>query len=287
MIWTTRITEMTKTKYPLIMGAFSRWSTIEFAAAFSNAGGLGIFTALNTNIDNFRNELQKMKELTDFPFGINISVFHDSKRTKEDYLHYVEIALDEGVEIFTTSAYQAPFIGEKVHESDCYWIPKVPLLKHALSAEKAGADAITLMGMESAGYKNRYQHTTLVNITVGKKILKVPLIAAGGIGNARGFLGALAMGAGAVCLGTAILSTKESPLEQRRKEKRLNTDITIKEYNMHYQGKGGFPSPSVAVLPKKIISMKSLLDGIMDEAESILKSWGFTKQEFNTINKIS
>ncbi|MCK4286239.1 MAG: nitronate monooxygenase, partial [Candidatus Lokiarchaeota archaeon] len=130
MIWKTRITKLTKTKYPLIMAAFWRHGITEFAASFSNAGGFGTIAALNYDIKDFKGELQKMEELTDKPFGVNLTVDRPRGRTdenakKEEYLSYIEVAINAGVEIFTTSSYQALYIGERVHEAGCYWFPKV------------------------------------------------------------------------------------------------------------------------------------------------------------------
>ena len=291
MIWKTRITKLTKTKYPLIMAAFWRHGITEFAASFSNAGGFGTIAALNYDIKDFKSELQKMKELTDKPFGVNITVDRprgtDADTKKEEYLRYIEVAINEGVKIFTTSSYQALYIGKRVHEVGCYWFPKVPLLRHAISVENAGADAITLMGMESSGYKNPLQHSTLVNLTMGRKILKVPIIAAGGLGDARGFLGALTMGAEAICLGTAILVTEESPFSTEKKESWINTDIFSKDYHqrLYHLKLGGTSVPSPAVGYKnKIVPLKDLIENIMSNAENILKSLGFPKDEFNTIS---
>jgi nitronate monooxygenase len=274
------------------MAAFARLGIIEFAASFSNAGGLGIITGLNYELINFKRKLQKMQELTDKPFGVNLTVvptgigFSNANITNEDYLKYLEIALNEGVNIFTTSAYQATFLGERIHEAGCYWFHKCALMRHALSAEKVGADAITLIGMEAAGFKNPYQHTTLVNLTMGKKLLNIPVIAAGGIGDARGFLGALALGAEAVCLGTAILTTKESPLLPQIKDDWMNTDIFSEDYHrkLYHLTLGPTRVPSSAIgLQKKIIPLKNLIKNIINEAEEILNLWGFTKEEFNTL----
>ena len=290
MNWTTRITQLTRTKYPLIMAAFAGLGKTEFAASFSNAGGLGIITALNYKLSDFKKQLQKMQKLTDKPFGINLTVippevrFVDGSITKDDYLKYLEIALNDGVNIFTTSAYEATFLGERIHEAGCYWFHKCALMRHAQSAEKAGADAITLIGMEASGFKNPFQHTTLVNLTMAKRLLKVPIIAAGGIGDARGFLGVLAMGAEAVCLGTAILTTKESPLSIDIKNDWINMDIFTEDYHKnlyHFALKGTrVPSPAIG-FQKKIIPLKDFIENLMNNAENILKSWGFTKAEFN------
>lgn len=291
MIWKTRITQLTKTKYPLIMAAFAGFGRTEFAASFSNAGGLGIITALNYKIDRFKEQLEKMKSLTDKPFGVNLTVLPPGVRlingnlTKEDYFNYLEIALNEGVSIFTTSAYQSTYLGEKIRDIGCNWFHKCALLRHAISAERAGADAITLVGMEATGFKNPYQHTTLVNLTMAKKLLSVPVIAAGGIGNARGLLGALAMGAEAVCLGTAILTTEESPAPITTKNLWLNTDITTEDYHSklyhHSLGATRVLSPAIAH-QTEIVALKSFIENLMNEAGDILHSWGFTKEEFNT-----
>lgn len=290
MNWTTRITQLTRTKYPLIMAAFAGLGKTEFAASFSNAGGIGIITALNYKLSDFKNQLEKMQELTSKPFGINLTVlppgvrFVDGSITEDDYLKYLEIALNEGANIFTTSAYEATFLGERIHEAGCYWFHKCALMRHAQSAEKAGADAITLIGMEASGFKNPFQHTTLVNLTMAKRLLKVPIIAAGGIGDARGFLGVLAMGAEAVCLGTAILTTKESPLSIDIKNDWINMDIFTEDYHKnlyHFALKGtSVPSPAIG-FQKKIIPLKDFIENLMNNAENILKSWGFTKAEFN------
>ncbi|MFX0174663.1 MAG: NAD(P)H-dependent flavin oxidoreductase [Candidatus Hodarchaeota archaeon] len=291
MIWKTRITQLIKTKYPLVMAAFAGFGRTEFAASFSNAGGLGIITALNYKIEEFKTQLKKMKNLTDKPFGINLTVLPPGVRaiggdlTKEDYLNYLDIALNEGVNIFTTSAYQSTYIGEKVRDAGGIWFHKCALLRHAVSAEKAGADAITIIGMEATGFKNPYQHTTLVNITMAKKFLSIPIIAAGGIGNARGFLGVLAMGAEAVCLGTAILTTEESPAPISAKNLWLNTDITTVDYHrqLYHRSLGATRVLSPAIAYQKEISpLKSFIENLMNEAEEILHSWGFTKEEFNT-----
>ncbi len=128
MIWKTKISQMMDTKYPIIMGAFAIIGKAEFAAPFSEAGGLGIITALNFNTkEKFRDELKKMKTLTDKPYGVNFSVFppyltEGKKRglNEEHYLDYVEIAIEEGVKVCTTSAYQAPKIGKMLHDAGCY-----------------------------------------------------------------------------------------------------------------------------------------------------------------------
>ncbi|MHA1376003.1 MAG: NAD(P)H-dependent flavin oxidoreductase [Promethearchaeota archaeon] len=295
MIWKTKITRMCGIDYPLIMGAFGGWGKSDFAHSFSEAGGLGMITALNfPEIEDFRKDLQKMKEFTDKPFAVNLSLPHhalnkdfEEESTHERHLKYIEVALSEGCNIFTTSGYKASFIEKRVHEAGAYWIHKCTLLNHALSAEREGADAVTILGLEGTGFKNPISNTTLVNITVAKKHLKIPIVAAGGIGDARGFLGVLAMGADAVCLGTALMTTKECPVPLRVKQKWIKTDIYTEDFYKriyHYNIKN-FMAPSTAIAhSKEVIPMKQFLHELVSNAENVLKSWGFNNDEFNSIN---
>ncbi|MFX0048930.1 MAG: nitronate monooxygenase [Candidatus Hermodarchaeota archaeon] len=296
MIWETSINKMTGTKYPLIMAAFAGLGRTEFAASFSNAGGLGIITALNYKLTSFKSELIKMQSLTDKPFGINLTVLPPGVRafdplsnvTKEDYFKYLEIAIDEGVEVFTTSAYQATHIGERIIEAGCHWFHKCALIRHAISAERTGASAITLIGMEASGFKNPFQHTTLVNITLAKRILKTPLIAAGGIGDARGFLGALGMGAEGVCLGSAILTTKESPASRERKERWLEMNVLSEDYHRqlyHRELRGTRVLSAAIAHQKKLTSIHGFIETMMGEAAEILTSWGFKKDKITVLPK--
>ncbi|MFW9936109.1 MAG: NAD(P)H-dependent flavin oxidoreductase [Candidatus Thorarchaeota archaeon] len=293
MIWKTKITELTAIKYPIIMGAFAGVGRAEFAASFSNAGGLGIITALNFFKDeDFRKEIENMNALTDKPYGINFSIMPPmmakrvpKPKTEESYINFLNIALNEGVKIFTTSAYQAPKIGKIIKEAGCIWFHKCTTIKHAISAENLGADAVTLVGVEGTGFKNPIQNTTLVNITMGKRILKIPIIAAGGIGDARGYLSALAMGADAVCFGTAVMATKECKVSQSYKKKLINQDIFDEEYYkqiFHHQLKDKSVWSMAAGHIDEILTVKEFIENIINNAEMILKNWGFKGEMFNT-----
>ena len=290
MKWKTRMTEMMGTEYPIIMGAFAVLGTADFAAPFSNAGGLGIITALNyKNPKAFQKEIDKMNELTDKPYGINFTITppYGSRlgNPEEHYLEFIDIANDAGVKVITTSAYQAPRIGKIVKDSGCYWVHKCATMKHALAAERTGADAVTIVGLEGTGFKNPYQNTTLINMTMAKKLLKVPIIAAGGIGDARGFLGALAMGADAVCFGTAIMSCTESPSSEKYKQKLITQDIYEEEYykKIYHLELKDSPIGSMALGHcDEIISLKEFIKfKIIKNAEKILLSWGFKGDTIN------
>ncbi len=294
MIWETRITEMTKTEYPIIMGAFAIIGRAEFAAAFSNAGGLGIITALNFNTaEEFQEEIDKMKKLTNKPYGVNFTVWPPQVRSRpgrdqseEAYFDFVDIAIEAGVKVCTTSAYKAARIEKKLHDAGCVWFHKSATVKHAISAERVGADAVTIVGLEGTGFKNPNQNTTLINMTMARKLIKVPLIAAGGIGDARGFLAALAMGADAVCFGSAIMATHESPASDSWKNQVLHQDIWDEQFHKkiyHLQLRDS-PLGSMATgHVDKETSIKEFIDNIVSNTESILKNWGFTGDRFTSM----
>ncbi|MBD3194824.1 MAG: hypothetical protein GF317_07210 [Candidatus Lokiarchaeota archaeon] len=291
MKWNSRIIELINIKYPLIMGAFGGWGKAKFASCFSNAGGLGVIAALNfPDFKDFKNDLLLMNELTSKPYGINLSLPHhnlqlndnrkNQEKTKERYLRYVEIALNLGINVFTTSGYRADFVGRRVHDSGALWVHKCVLIKHALSAEKLGADAITLVGLEGTGFKNPTTQTTLINITNAKKQLKIPIIAAGGIGDANGFLSALLMGADAVCLGTALMETEECPVPDKIKQKWLSSNIFHSSfYNKIYNyNVKNFMAPSTAIGHNdRILSLGDFIKNLIENAENRLKSLGFSK----------
>ncbi|MFX1456498.1 MAG: nitronate monooxygenase [Promethearchaeota archaeon] len=295
MIWNTRITEMVENlQYPIIMGAFAIIGRAEFAAAFSNAGGLGIVTALNSRTtEEFQAEIEKMKKLTNKPYGVNFTVWppqvrqnRDRPLSEESYFNFVDIALEEGVKVITTSAYKAAKIGKKVHDAGAVWFHKSATVKHAMSAERAGADAVTIVGLEGTGFKNPNQNTTLVNMTMARKLIKIPLIAAGGIGNSRGFLAALAMGADAVCFGSAIMATKESPASDAWKRQVLYQDIFDEKFykKIYHLELRDSPVASMAVgHVTEETSIKEFIENIVSKAEHILRSWGITGNEFRTI----
>jgi len=293
MIWKTKITKMMNTDYPIIMGAFAIIGRAEFAAAFSNAGGLGIITALNFRTsDEFQDEIEKMKKLTDKPYGVNFTVWPPQVRersgrsqSEESYFDFVDIALEAGVKVITTSAYKAAQIGKKVHDAGCVWFHKSATVKHAISAENAGVDAVTIVGLEGTGFKNPNQNTTLINMTMGRKLIKVPLIAAGGIGDARGFLAALAMGADAVCFGSAIMATKESPASETWKKQVLYQDIFDEKFYkkiFHLELRDSpIGSMSIGHVNEET-SIKEFIESIVLNAEKILRIWGFEGNEIKT-----
>jgi len=220
MEWRTRITEMLAIKYPIIQGAFGSFGTADFASAVSEAGGLGMITAnaLRTP-EKLRMDIRRARTMTDKPFAVNLSpLIHPGLAAMR------EVAIAERVPVIETAGFRSAEYGRRIKEAGLIWIHKVTTVKHAVTAEQDGADAVCIVGLEGAGFKNPTTLPTLVAIPMAVKRIKIPVIAAGGIGDARGFLAALAMGAEAVLLGTVFMSTKECPISERRKQILIEAD---------------------------------------------------------------
>ena len=148
------------------------------------------------------------------PFGVNLSVGASASINE-----MLEVALAEDIPAIFTAVYRADDIGKRVHEAGRVWIHKVATVRHAIAAERHGADAIIIVGMEGTGFKSVEQLPTLIGITNAVRMIKVPMIAAGGIGDARGMLGAMGMGAEAIYMGTRFMAVKECPISERYKQK--------------------------------------------------------------------
>ena len=219
MEWKTKITEMLGIKYPIIQGAYGGFGTSKIAAPVSEAGGLGIITAgaLRTP-EGLRKDIRKAKSRTDNPIGVNLSI---GMCPQIDEMR--EVAIEEGVSVVETAVYKAEEHGKRLKEAGVKWIHKVATIKHALVAEKQGVDAVVIVGMEGTGFKSVDQLPTLIGITWAAKQIKIPIIAAGGISDARTFLAALAMGAEGVYLGTAFMATQECPISDKHKQYLVHT----------------------------------------------------------------
>jgi len=220
MEWKTRVTELLGCRYPIIEAAFGGFGRAALAAPVSEAGGFGIIeaTALGTP-EKLRKDICKARSMTDKPFGVNLSLIG---HPRIDELR--DVAIEERVSAIFTSAYKAEEHGKHIKEAGIPWIHKVGTIKHALAAERHGADALVVVGIEGEGEKAANHLTTMTTVSMATKMFKIPIIAAGGIGDGRTFLAALAMGAEAVYMGTAFMATKECPIAERHKLALVNAN---------------------------------------------------------------
>lgn len=214
----TRITEMLGIEYPIIQGGMQWLSRAELAAAVSEAGGLGLITAATfPDPEELRDEIQKAKTMTKKPFGVNISmlpVLMEGDITKR----YVDVVVDEKIPVVETSGRNPEPLVPALKEGGVKIFHKVPAVRFARKAETVGADAVTIVGFECGGHPGMDDVTSMILIPKASESLNIPVIAGGGIADARGFMAALSLGAEAVVMGTRFLATKECPAHANFKE---------------------------------------------------------------------
>lgn len=226
MNWDTRVTRLLGSRYPIIQGAFGGFGRSDIAAPVSAAGGFGIITAsaLRTP-ERLREDIHKVRSITDAPFGINFSI---GLCPNVDSM--LDTAIEERVPVIFTSAFRADNYGKRVQEAGLKWVHKVASVQHAVAAERQGADAVVIVGLEGTAFKSIHQLPTLVSISTAVRHIKIPVIAAGGIGDARGFLAALAMGAEGIYMGTRFLATEECPVSDKHKRALVEAQPWDTEY---------------------------------------------------------
>ncbi len=213
MEWKTRVTELLGCKYPILQGAFAGFGDWQFAAAVAETGAHGLITAsVSRTPEQLREDIKRCRDATDGSFGVNLS-FGICPRIEE----MLEVCIEEGVQV-ETAIFKPDSLAPRIKEGGIKWIHKAARVKDALHAESLGADAVIVVGLEGVGFKSPEQLPTLTTVTWGTKQLKVPFIAAGGIGDARGFLGALGMGADGIMMGTAFMATRECPTNEASKK---------------------------------------------------------------------
>jgi nitronate monooxygenase len=207
----TRITEMLGIKYPIIQGAMQWLSRAELAAAVSNAGGLGIISSLTfPSVTELRQEIGKTKSLTSKPFAVNITFLPTTRPV--NYEEYIIASLEEGVSIIETSGRSPEPYMKLLKDARVKVIHKAAAIRHAKTAERLGVDAVTIVGFEAAGHPGMDDVTSLVLIPGAVDAVKIPVIAAGGIADARGLVAALALGAEGVLMGTRFMASQECRL---------------------------------------------------------------------------
>lgn len=199
-----RITEMLGIKYPIIQGAMQDVAKAGLVAAVSNAGGLGVLASGQDTPEQVREEIRKVKELTDKPFAVNLMFLN--KKVPE----IVDVVIEEGVKIVTTGAGTPKLYMPKLKEAGIKVMPVIPNVKIAKKMEELGVDAVIAEGMESGGHIGTMTSQILWPQVVDA--VKIPVIAAGGIADNRGVKAAMAMGAEGVQCGTIFSISKESPV---------------------------------------------------------------------------
>jgi len=219
----TRITELLGIEHPIVQGGMQWVGRAELAAAVSEAGGLGIITALaQPTPDDLRREIEKAQKLTSKPFGVNLTIL--PAITPPPYAEYRQAIIDSGVKIVETAGYKPQEHVDHFKAHGIKVLHKCTAVRHALSAERMGVDAISIDGFECAGHPGEDDVPGLILIPAAADKVKIPMIASGGIGDARGLVAALALGADGINMGTRFMCTKESPIHQKVKEQIVAND---------------------------------------------------------------
>ncbi len=222
------ITNLFNIKYPIVQGGMIWVSGWRLATAVSNAGGLGLIGAGSMYPDVLREHIQKAKQHTDKPFGVNVPLLY------ADIEEIIQIIIDEGVKIvFTSAGNPKKWTGHlKSHGIKVAHV--VSSVKFAQKAEAAGVDAIVAEGFEAGGHNGREETTTLTLIPAVRQVVKIPVIAAGGIATGKQMLAAMIIGADGVQMGSRFVTSEESSAHRNFKEAVLKTGdgdtiLTLKE----------------------------------------------------------
>ena len=202
----TRITDLLNIQYPIIQGGLAYLGNTELAAAVSNAGGLGQITAMTLfTPERLRDEIRKVRSLTDKPFGVNFAIGSYNGA----YLDLLEVAIEEKVDVVSITGGNPQPIIERVKDEGIHSLVLVSTVRQAQKAEQLGASAVIAVGQEGGGHIGKDDIGTMVLVPRVVESVSIPVIASGGIGDGRGFLAALALGAEGIEMGTRFIATEE------------------------------------------------------------------------------
>ncbi len=217
----TRITEMFGIEYPIIQGGLMWLARAELAAAVAEAGGIGFMTALtHDSPEKLRMEIHKVRDLTDKPFGINLT-FLPSLRPP-DFPAYVQVCIDEGVKFIETAGRNPQEFLPALNAAGVKVIHKCTSIRHAIKAQTIGCAAVSIDGFECAGHPGEDDITSLILIPLAVDNIDIPVVASGGFGDGRGLAAALALGADGMNMGTRFVATAECPVHDAVKRALVN-----------------------------------------------------------------
>ena len=213
----TRITELFGIERPIVQGGLMWIARAKLTSAVANAGGIGFMTALTfPDAEALRGEIHKCREMTDKPFGVNLT-FLPSLRPI-DYPPYIEVCIEEGIQFIETAGRNPePYI-EQLKSADIKVVHKCTSVRHAVKAEKIGCDVVSIDGFEAAGHPGEDDVTSLILVPLTRDAISIPIIASGGFADGRGLVSALGLGADGMNMGTRFVATKEAPVHDNVKQ---------------------------------------------------------------------
>jgi len=213
----TRITEFFGIERPIVQGGLMWVARAELAAAVANAGGIGFMTALTyPEPEGLRAEIRKCRQLTDKPFGVNLTFLPTLR--PPDYPAYIQVCIDEGVRFIETAGRNPEPYMEAIKAAGIRVIHKCTSVRHAIKAEKIGCDAVSIDGFEAAGHPGEDDVTSLILVPLTRDAVSLPIIASGGFADGRGLVAALGLGADGMNMGTRFVATREAPVHDQIKQ---------------------------------------------------------------------
>lgn len=219
----TRLTELLGIETPIVCGGMMRVGTADLAAAASNAGALGVMTALTQPTpDGLEAEIARCRSMTDKPFGVNLTV--GVVASEINYDDYVDVIIKSGVKIVETAGRSPEPFMDRFKEAGIKVVHKCVAVRHALKAERIGVDVVSIDGFECAGHPGEQDVGGLVLFPAATQALKIPVLASGGIADGRGLAAALSLGCEGINMGTRFLVTQEAPIHEGIKQKVVEMD---------------------------------------------------------------
>ncbi len=219
----TRFTELFGVEHPVVQGGMQGVGLAELVAPVANAGGLGFLTALTQPTpEDLSKEIARTKEMTDKPFGVNLTILPAIK--PPPYAEYRDAIIQGGIKIVETAGYKPQEHVDEFKKHGIKVIHKCTAVRHALSAERMGVDAISIDGFECAGHPGEDDIPGLILIPAAANKLKIPMLASGGFGDGRGLVAALALGADGINMGTRFCVTQEAPIHPAFKQRMVEND---------------------------------------------------------------
>jgi NADH:quinone reductase (non-electrogenic) len=219
----TRFTEMFGVEHPIAQGGMQWVGRAGLVAAVANAGALGFITALTQPTpEDLTKEIARCRDLTDKPFGVNLTILPAIK--PPPYAEYRQAIIEAGIKIVETAGNKPQEHVDEFKKHGIKVLHKCTSVRHGLSAERMGVDAISIDGFECAGHPGEDDVPGLILIPAAADKIKIPMIASGGFGDARGLVAALALGAEGINMGTRFMATVESPIHENVKRQMVEND---------------------------------------------------------------
>ena len=273
-----RINELFGIKFPIIQGGMIWCSGWELASAVSNAGGLGLIGSGSMYPDVLRSQIRKCKQATNKPFGVNVPLLYP------DIEAHIGIIIEEGIKVVFTSAGSPKKYTSRLQSHGVKVVHVIANKKFAFKAVEAGVDAIVAEGFEAGGHNGVEEITTMCLVPMIKDVIKIPVIAAGGIGSGRAMLAAIALGAAGVQIGSRFIASDECSAHINFKNRVVNadegeTDLTLKEltavrlmknkfYNQIQDAySNGLSKDDLRILLGRGRAKKGMFEGDLDEGE--------------------